>query len=149
MDAATDSKEDKVGLGVVARKKDGSVLLAASKTTWPFVSAERAKLAAFRWAIELIHDKKWSKVSVEEDAQNIVKALQGSLLRGLHSQVLVDNILTTVSKIDQISFQFCFREVNNVAHRLAKWALGGYCSNVWTNGGPTWIFDAVFSDFSS
>lgn len=74
---------------------------------------------------------------IEGDAQNVVKAFQGKLSRGFHSQVMVDNIMKAASRIDQIEFLFCFREANAVAHRLAKRALAGFCSSIWTDGGPS------------
>lgn len=45
-------------------------------------------------------------------------------------------------------FRFCFREANNAAHRLARWAASSICLEVWLDGGPSWISDIVLSDFS-
>lgn len=109
VDAAVNMKEDKFGIGVVACNDAGEVLLAASKTLWPFVSVERAELEAVQWFMELIKDHQFIIVMVEGDSQNVMKALQRITTRGFHNQVLVDNILAASSTLDHISFSFCFR----------------------------------------
>lgn len=89
------------------------------------------------------------KTNIEGDAQNVVKAIQGKLKRGFHNQILVENVRAAASGIPQVFFDFCYREANNVAHRLAKWASTSICSNVWRDGGPLWITDIVLSDFAN
>lgn len=54
---------------------------------------------------------------LEGDAQNVVNALHRGLPRGLHNQVIVNNIISSLSKVESVSFSFCFREAKNVAHR--------------------------------
>lgn len=147
VDAAIKINEDRFGLGVVARDSDGCVVLAAAKTSWLLVSVERAELSAFQWAVELALEYKWAKVVFEGNAQVVVKALQGSISRSFHSQIVVDNVRSAVSSLDCLSFLFCFREANFVAHHLAKWAVASICNNVWCDGGPRWISDLVLSDF--
>lgn len=137
VDAAVNAKDDRIGLGVVARNYCGTVLLAGSKTFWPFIFVEIAELNAFLWAVELAKERGGSNIIFEGDAINVVKALQGSLTRGFHSQVFIRNILSEAAHLDRSMFQFCFREANSVAHRLARWALASFYSNVWLDGGPT------------
>lgn len=146
VDATVNKTDDRVGLGVVARNISGDVILAASRTIWSLISVERAELEAFRWAVDLAKHHRWNKISIEGDAQIIVHALQHKLSRGFHDQVVVDNILEAAKDIHSISFSFCFREANKVAHRLAKWASSCICSNVWVDGGPLWILDIVTYD---
>lgn len=146
VDAAVNNKENRIGLGVVARDADGKVVMAASKTAWPFIESERAELEAFLWAAHLIQHYQWKHVIVEGDAQVVVEALQSKLTRGLHNQILVSNILDSLADVDHITFNFCYREANGVAHRLAKWASTSICSLVWLDNGPYWISDIVFAD---
>lgn len=113
-----------------------------------FISVERAELEAFKMALDLVHEHRWSPVIIEGDAQLIVEALCGKIVRGLHSQVLVHNIRHSAALLSGITFCFCFREANHVAHRLARRAVTSVCDNVWVDNGPLWISDLVFSDFS-
>lgn len=75
-------------------------------------------------------ERRWSNVIFKGDAQTVVKALQHNLPRGLHNQVLFNNIFDILSDVNSYSFSFCFREANNVAHRLARWAMASVCSRV-------------------
>lgn len=149
VDAAVNIQEDIVGLGVVARNSLGEVCLAASKTVWPFMSVEMAELSAFLWVVEFVKDKSWDSIVFEGDAHSIVTALNGVLSRGLHAQILVDNILVASTKFAHLEFLFCYREANSVVHRLAKWASASICSSVWLDGGPSWISDIVLCDVPS
>lgn len=99
VDASVNIKEGRSGIGVVARNSDGEVILSASKTVWPFISVERAEIEAFQWALKLIQENQWRKIIVEGDAQNVVKALNGTKVRGFHNQVLVENIHTEAKDI--------------------------------------------------
>lgn len=100
--ATVSDKENKIGIGVVARNEAREILLAASKTKWPFISVELAELDAIQWALDISKDRHWRKVIIKGDAQNVVKALQGKISRGLHAQVLVDNILVAALSIPQL-----------------------------------------------
>lgn len=93
VDAAVNIKENKFGIGIMARNVADEVMMAAAKTCWPFVSVELAELAAVQWAVELVQDRFLLRVLIEGDAQVVVKALQRKIKRGLHSHVVVDNII--------------------------------------------------------
>lgn len=116
---------------------------------WPFISVERAKIDAFQWAMELAKEQQWERVIVERDALNVVHALQGKLARRIHNQIVINNICAAVKNLHDLSFNFCFREANFVAHRLAKWASASVSSCIWYDGGPTWISDIVFADLAT
>lgn len=107
VDASVNTKDDGFGVGVVARNDAGEVLLSASRTMWPFNSVERAEIEAFQWAMEIAKDKQWSSIIVEGDALNVVNALQGKISRGIHNQVIINNILAAVRGMHDL-FQFLF-----------------------------------------
>lgn len=94
------------------------------------MGVERAELEAFQWAVKLVLDQQWSNVIFEGDANNVIEALHQKLSRGLHNQVLVNNILASTSVLESVRFNFCYREANNVAYRLARWAVSSICSEV-------------------
>lgn len=148
VDAAVRTDDSRIGIGIVARDSSGAVILSAAKSSWPFISVERAELEAFKFAIDIIGEYKWSHVIVEGDAQNVVNALSAKLKRGGHTQVEVDNIIFSVSKLIGISFSFCLREANSISHCLARRALMSICSSVWVDGGPIRISDLVHLDSS-
>lgn len=148
VDAALNNREDRVGLGFVARDSSGKVLLAASKSSWPALDAERAEIDAFLWAARKVKEQQWNNVIIEGDVQSVVKALQGYITRNFYNQVMISNTLEELANVNNLSFNFCFREANEVAHRLARWVAASVCSSVWFDDGPLWIQDVVISDLS-
>lgn len=82
VDAGVSLKDDRFGLGLVARNHEGEVILTAAKSVWSFSTVERAKLQAFEWAAELVKEHNWSHVVLEGDAQVAVNALNGKIQRG-------------------------------------------------------------------
>lgn len=146
LDAAINEEDDRVGLGWVARRSDGSVIKAASKTVWPFLGVERAEIDAFLWAVESGCQEGWQACVFEGDAKVVVDALNGGISRAGHHQVLIENILASSKVFREVSFVFCYREANLIAHRLARWSSSSVCSCVWPLGGPVWIADLVVSD---
>ncbi|XP_057535284.1 uncharacterized protein LOC130813467 [Amaranthus tricolor] len=127
---AAANKENRIGPVVVTRDDVGTILLAASKTIWTSISVERVELEAFYWAAVYVKGMQCSNVIFKGDAQIVVDALQHKISRDLHNQVHVTNILDLLSNVGSFSFYFCFREANNVAHRLARWASTSICSKV-------------------
>lgn len=46
-------------------------------------------------------------------------------------QLVIDDVLDLSLNFSACSFKFCFREMNEVAHRLAKLAVVSICNEVW------------------
>lgn len=67
VDAAVNKTENRIGIGVVARDIEGLVIMAASKTMWPFIGVERAELEAFYWATQLANERHWEHIIFEGD----------------------------------------------------------------------------------
>lgn len=148
-DAATDQATGWYGIGVVARDAHGCVLLTAAKRLRPLVSAEAAEIMAADWAVSLAKENPWSLVVIEGDAALVIEALKGVRKRGLHAQVLIENVRRKVVGRNNLSFDFCYREGNMVAHKVANWALLNNCISVWIDACPMWIRDCVIVDFFS
>lgn len=149
VDAAVSSKDDKIGFGLVARNSAGEVIMTAAKSAWPFCTVERAELQAFEWATELAIAHNWDRVILEGDAQLVVNALNGKVQRGNLTHVVILNIQAAATKIPSVVFNFCYREANTAAHRLAKCAVSNMCSFVRLDSGPPWIKDLVCLDLIS
>ncbi|KMS97072.1 hypothetical protein BVRB_7g179330 [Beta vulgaris subsp. vulgaris] len=146
VDAAVNGEYCRVGLGMVARDENGQVLRAWSRTMshdWP---AEKAEAAAVLWATEEAIAQGWSNVVLESDAQVIINAINSRLQRRGDIQAMLEDVLNLVPSFETIKFSFCYRECNEIAHRLAKWATSNFCDEVWLVGGPSWIADLIVSD---
>lgn len=85
---------------------------------------------------------------VESDVQTLVPAINNLCQRrGNTNTIVEEDIRLLKSKFDSINFSFCFRECNEIAHKLdAKWTTSSFCDKVLLEGGPTWIIDLIVSD---
>ena len=61
-------------------------------------------------------------------------------------QAMLEDVSSLVPSFEKIIFSFCYRECNEIAHRLAKWATSSFSDEVWLVGGPSWISDLIVSD---
>lgn len=138
--------QDRIGLGVVARDDKGKILMAAAKSQHPCSSVEMAELLAAEWTVRLAAIHGWTNVLIEGDASGIIDALNHKYTRNLYAQTLVDNIGSLHSNFSSISYSHCYREGNNVAHHIAKWASCSTCSIVWDVSFPSWIHELVCLD---
>ncbi|KAL2931806.1 hypothetical protein RDABS01_037216 [Bienertia sinuspersici] len=108
----------------------------------------RVRIGVVASALELAKAQGWSNIIVEGDALNIIKALQGQTQRSSYVQATVEDALALVSSFNDVKFNFCFRGCNEVAHRMAKWAVTAYSDKVWLGEDPNWISDVVVSNIS-
>lgn len=141
------SNSNRVGLELVVRDGEGAVMLAMARTFLQDWSVEHAEVAAILWALKVARQNEWGRVIVESDAQCIIRAINNLCQRRGDIQLIVEDVKQSSVEFDNISFAFCFRECNEIAYRLAKWATSSYCDEVWHDGDPTWISDLIVSDY--
>ncbi|CAO2827560.1 unnamed protein product [Amaranthus hypochondriacus] len=134
-------------MGFVVRGSDGQFVCAGSKTIWGEGSAEMVEAKAILWALSKAKEFEWCNIVVESDCKLVVDALSGIGRRIGHVQTVLDNCLLYGSDFSLLSFSFCFRDVNGVAHRLAKWAACGLSDDIW-HVAPNWIGDALYFDLN-
>lgn len=75
-DASINEQRECYGLGVIARDDKGCVLLAASKTLLPRISAEMAELKAADWVVQIARQQLWRNIVLEGDAYLVIEALK-------------------------------------------------------------------------
>ena len=108
IDVAVNIEADRVGLGMVSRSSDGTVVLAASKSVWPYYGVEHIEIEAFSWAVELGQTFGGQHCVFEGDTKVVVEALNGNVFRAGHNQVLIENILANSKGFEKVSFPFVF-----------------------------------------
>ncbi|KAL2895158.1 G kinase-anchoring protein 1-A [Bienertia sinuspersici] len=112
---------------MVARDHTNKMLMAKGRTIIKIWDAESVKVAA-------------------GDAQLIMKALQGESSGRGAVQLLIDDALTFKSSFNSCIFNFCYRENNEVANCLSKWAMHSFCDEVWLDDSPPWLLDVITSN---
>lgn len=148
VDGGFSLKEDRHGIGFIARTHEGKVLAAGAKSLWACSSVEEVEARATFWAVQYGIKHGWPNVIIEGDCRCLIEALQVKMSRCFHTQTIVDNCRALSSCLSSLSFLFCYRDSNEVAHRLAKWAKSSACDKVWVDNVPPWLGDALYSDLS-
>lgn len=122
-DAAYDGRQSKAAIGVVARDKEGSVLLSCTEVHQRVPSAFGAEAIACRKALQIGVNMQWEKVIIEGDSLSIIrkcktkspdKSLISAYLHDIHQLLL---------KFKECRFEHIPRLANNLAHILANEAL--------------------------
>ncbi|KAL2936256.1 hypothetical protein RDABS01_006694, partial [Bienertia sinuspersici] len=140
-DAAINKDFGRVGLGIISRNSDGQVVFAKARTMCYDWSPELGEARAALEAMKVAKDEGFSKIDVEGDSLVVIQAYQRRAKRSGPVQLLVEDAIALSSQFDSLSFGFCFRDCNQAAHRLAKWATSSFCDEVWHEGGPPWKYD--------
>lgn len=51
-------------------------------------------------------------------------------------QVVIDVVIEIIYNFNVFSFVFCFRELNEVVHRIVKWVFISLCNEEWVEFSP-------------
>jgi ribonuclease HI len=145
-DAALTHEEGKVGLGIVARDESGSVVVALccfrpGSIDSTFVEA----LGAWKMA-EFCARLGYSKVVIEGDSLEVINALSHSTDYWGRYRHLVDDAKLLLNRACQWKATHVKRTGNEVAHRLAKYALTCNEELIWHFECPSCIQDVIVSD---
>ena len=147
-DGAFSIDGDKLGFSFVARDHHGKFLLVGSKSEWFGGSAFVAEAKALVSAAKVSKFQGWDSVMFEGDCKILIDAMKEKGKRGFHLQTLIENCLSMAQSFFSVTFLFCFCECNEVAHRLAKWAVSSFCDETWVDVATSWLLDALYSDVS-
>ncbi|KAL5817683.1 hypothetical protein ACOSQ3_026061 [Xanthoceras sorbifolium] len=147
VDAAVDISRGLFGVGIIFRDCFGGLVAAVSRYFSDFFYVESAEakaiLLGFQMAVEL--DLGCSCFEFESDALNVVNLCCG----GAASLCEVGNIVYDIRLSFNYflnSLSFVPRACNNVAHVLAKFAVGNQLNFVWLESFPSWLLKLVESD---
>ncbi|KAG2726715.1 hypothetical protein I3760_01G126500 [Carya illinoinensis] len=134
------------GLGAVLRDHTGKVLMAVSQPALEVGGSEPLELMAIFRGLQMCATMGIPKILVESDSLLCIEGLQynnmhQSLLGGLYME-----IQSLVSRFVCCDFSHVYREGNQVAHRLARFASSIVSIAVWWDCIPDCISQAVWLD---
>jgi ribonuclease HI len=148
-DAAIDSGTQKMGIGIIARDHTGSVLASACSSR-PHITNPTVAEAIAAWKLaEVCSSLGFSKVVLEGDSLEVVKALQmeGPFWRRFGSTINDAKIL--LNSLEEWRVCHVKRTGNVAAHNLAKRGLNVDEDQLWHTALPFFIHDIVLPDFVS
>ena len=122
-DGAVFTQQNRAGLGVVIRDSEGAVMASMSQQVpLPTTVAQVEALAARRAAVFAL-EIGITKAILEGDSETIVKELlEPTPSLALHGHLLQD-VKSLQNSFNFLSFTHVFRQGNNVAHAMARWAI--------------------------
>ncbi|XP_041001662.1 uncharacterized protein LOC121247365 [Juglans microcarpa x Juglans regia] len=122
-DAATDSKNQKVGVGVIIRDHNGEQMAACSEPNLLLPQPLIAEAAAMRKAIELCIELGFNRVIIEGDAKVILEAVVNPNTCWTAYGQIIQDVKESLKELNDWKIIFVRRKRNEVAHILAKMAV--------------------------
>lgn len=120
-DAALDTRNNRIGVGIVVRDEDGFVKVAHAKS-FPYINDSEVAETIGAWqAVSLCYDRGWTGIIFEGDAVNVVGALKkiGHCWTSC-GQIIIESTRRRINELGLAQLQHVQREANNAAHLLAK-----------------------------
>ncbi|KAA3486532.1 Zinc finger, CCHC-type [Gossypium australe] len=124
-DAAYDGNLCQSAVGIVARDREGTVLLSYSAIHQQVESAFAAEAIACRAATQIGIDMQWPKLIIEGDALSIIKKCRSRSKDKSMIGAYIHDIQQLLAKIKRCWFEHIPRTTNSLAHILATETLKG------------------------
>ena len=137
-----------VGLGAIVRDDKGAQKGALTHNLKGGISVQSSEALAVLFGMRFCLLEGHTRVIVESDALNVVKAIcnnDGDLSR---EGAIMDEIRLLGQAFEAIRWRKIPRSANRAAHRLAKEAVGNTGIKFWKEVGPPWLHDIVVEDVS-
>ncbi|XP_071909822.1 uncharacterized protein [Coffea arabica] len=101
---------------------------------------------AIRKALNIAKQNGWEKIMIQSDCKGIIDKINMKREEDLSIGVILFDILKIRLDFTECSFSFIKREVNCVAHQLAKFAINLVDENVWQESFPEWLNSLASKD---
>jgi ribonuclease HI len=147
VDAALFPQENRMGCGIVLRNHDGDFILSVSEGLAGLPSPEMAEALAARQALVISRDHGVTKAVLVSDCLSLVQRISSKGLDRSPLGSVIADIKTLATDFESCSFKFASRDVNVVAHKLARCSEHLVC-NISVGVIPGFIRDELCNDVS-
>jgi ribonuclease HI len=142
-------KDDgRLGLGLVLRGEDGSIVGAATKAQNGSGNVELSEVMGLVEAIKLVEERHLQNVIIEMDSAVIVRAIQRNSYPRKYWGKLAESCARVLKDRNDITLQWISRKGNEAAHLLARWAFSEP-NRFWTQNYPICIMQQAQKDLLS
>ena len=148
VDAAVDSSLEYIGIGVVARDKDGAVLSFLSRRIFGKFSPHLGECLAVREGVCLANFLRLDNWVVESDALNAISAIQNPVAEAPEANIAED-IRDFLSVARRGMVCYTRRDGNKVAHCLANYAITKSVFCFGADYVPRWLGPFVKADLAT
>jgi ribonuclease HI len=139
--------EDQAGAsGAVLRNNQG-VFVAASSSFIPHVSsATMAEALAMLHGLLFAHSLGYHDIVAESDSLEVINLCSGEDRIWNEATAVYADILSCVGAIGKVEFIHCVRDLNKVAHSLARDCYNSRVTCNWVDEPPSFILDSLLND---
>ena len=131
----------------MARDENGNFIAAASWLMPHVPNLDSAEMTAIRNEFYLGARIGCSKLVTESDSSFVVDAMKGENDYAGPSVLVMMESKQLMKEFGQVNFSHCFREANEVANTIAKYAFSSSTSCVW-DAIPDFISSSLVNDLS-
>jgi ribonuclease HI len=140
VDAAFNVEEGSGAVGAVIRDFNGR-FVAATMSLLPHVaSAAMAEAAALREGLALADRLGCNSIIAESDSVETIEACSGDLRWWNESSAIFADCVDKAASIGSVTYKFCPREANQVAHTLARHSFSNKMNCNWDEMIPLAFF---------
>uniref|UniRef100_A0A803PQM1 Uncharacterized protein n=1 Tax=Cannabis sativa TaxID=3483 RepID=A0A803PQM1_CANSA len=148
VDAASNSDQQKLGIGAIIRSHDGMVVAALSKVVQGSFRSDEMEAKALFHALNWVSQSQLSITHIETDALRVSTALNSTKSDLSCFSDLIFDIRCLLSFFPSVLVSHAKRSANQAAHGLAKFALGLDEDISWVGEIPYPIFTVVVNDLN-
>jgi ribonuclease HI len=133
-------------IGTVLRDYQGQLIAASCKYLPQVASAAMAEAIAMKEGLSLVAAKGCSQVIAEVDSMETIQACTGQETWWMEPAAIFADCVDLASLIDGITFCHCPREVNKVAHEIARECFRIKISCTWDDDPPSFLLNRLIDD---
>uniref|UniRef100_A0A803QH07 Reverse transcriptase domain-containing protein n=1 Tax=Cannabis sativa TaxID=3483 RepID=A0A803QH07_CANSA len=148
VDAASNSDQQKLGIGAIIRSHDGMVVAALSKVVQGSFRSDEMEAKALFHALNWVSQSQLSITHIETDALRVSTALNSTKSDLSCFSDLIFDIRCLLSFFPSVLVSHAKRSANQAAHGLARFALGLDEDISWVGEIPYPIFTVVVNDLN-
>ncbi|KAL3538472.1 hypothetical protein ACH5RR_001838 [Cinchona calisaya] len=138
-DAATDNGKEKAGLGIVPRNVRGNMLATWAVNCHVCDDVVELEGLTIRLATQKAIEEEWRNVLILSDSKKIVATINSNTKIFCLLGVILDDIQTLQTSLDDYNFAFVRREKNKISYVLAKFTINLCYSVIWKFSFPVWL----------
>jgi ribonuclease HI len=132
--------------GAVLRDFHGDFIAASTTYLRHVASPMMAEAIAMREGLSLANRIGCSNVIAESDSTEVIQACTGEQSWWNESAAIFADCVDLASNLETISFKYCRREANEVAHELARFCFINTSSYIWDGDPPSFLLDKLVND---
>ena len=133
-------------VGAILRNDRGEVMAGMASLIDNVMDAAAAEALALLRGLQFLQNLSCAAAIIESDSLELVQACNRKIeICSPHAAVLAESFMYA-SSMDEVVFQHCRREANEVAHQLAKKVYESRENFIWEGDPPRFILPFVIND---